>query len=123
MIRPLIPLVWGRLLSDLSLGPGHVASGAALFFSGLAPTCVVCSWQPTGRNNPSTFGQDPEHRVMPPPVWKAANIPAPASGLSLLSEIVQPFLLRSVEDKPEALLPPRRFFLFSVVPAEFQRQW
>jgi len=44
MIRPLIPLVWrSRLLSDLSLGPGHVASGAALFFSGLAPTWVVCS--------------------------------------------------------------------------------
>ena len=50
---------------------------------------------------------------MPPSVRKTAIIPAPASGLSVLSEIVQPFL-------SPVLKIDAKFFLFSVVPSEFQ---
>src|SRR6266853_1733830 len=70
----------------------------------------------TGRNSSSTVGARPQDTLSCRRLFERRQIiPAPASGLSVFAKIVQPFL--------SPVLKSRRFFLFSLVPNEFRRQW
>src|SRR5437762_12248913 len=70
----------------------------------------------TGRNSPSTVGARPKTLVVPPSVRKTAN--NSSSGVGIIC---------SFRNRPvfSFARPQNRgdFFLFSVVPNEFRRQW